>query len=96
MTLPYLTYIDIDLHYKTFDEFEIIITKIGSKLNVLRCFTLENAAFLDGHRWEQFILRYFVNKMKRLNSYVVFLKERRRTRGYSLSKRKRKEINRHV
>jgi hypothetical protein len=64
MNLSNLTYLDIDLHFKTFDELKMIIIKIGSKLNVLRCFVALNETFLDGYQWEQFILRYLPDLKK--------------------------------
>jgi hypothetical protein len=73
MTLSNLTRFDINLHHATFDELEIIIRKIGSKLNVLRCFASEDAAFFDGHRWKQFILRYLPDLKKfHLNYNDIF------------------------
>jgi hypothetical protein len=67
--LSNLTRIDIHLHHETFDKLELIITKIGSKLNVLCCSASKDAAFVDGHRWKQFILRYLPDLKKFYMSY---------------------------
>jgi hypothetical protein len=64
MNLPNLTDIHIDLHSMTFNELEMIMIKLGLKLNVLHCFVVLNAIFLDGHRWKQFILQYLPDLKK--------------------------------
>jgi len=64
MNLSNLAYIDIDLHFKTFDELKMIMIKIGSKLNVIHCFASQDAIFLDGHRWKKFILQYLPDLKK--------------------------------
>ena len=59
MTLSNLTHLSMYMHCVTFDEFEILITKIYSKLKVLSLTTLsEDMTYLDASRWEQFILQY--------------------------------------
>jgi hypothetical protein len=64
MNLSNLTYISIDLHFKTFDELKMIMIKIGSKLNIIHCFASQDATFLDGHRWQNFILQYLPDLKK--------------------------------
>ena len=59
MTLSNLTHLSMYMHCVTFDEFEILITKIYSKLKVLSLTTLsEDMTYLDASRWEQLILQY--------------------------------------
>ncbi|CAF1329204.1 unnamed protein product [Rotaria sordida] len=60
ITLPNLTFISLDTSCISFDEFEMLITKIHCPLKVLYLGTrFENIAFLDANRWEQLIQKYF-------------------------------------
>jgi hypothetical protein len=59
MTLSNLRYISLHIFSATFDEFEIFIQNIYSKLKVLRLNILsEDIAYLDANRWENFLLQY--------------------------------------
>ena len=55
-TISNLTHLSISMSYIAFNEFEMFIRKIYSKLKVCVITQLEDIAFLDAHRWEQFIL----------------------------------------
>ncbi|CAF4419487.1 unnamed protein product, partial [Rotaria sp. Silwood2] len=59
MTLWNLTYLSIHNYRMTFDEFEIFIKKFySSKLKILSFNTIvEDIAYLDANRWEEFILQ---------------------------------------
>jgi len=58
-TLSNLTHISINNCYFNFDEFEIFIKQISSKLRVIRFINRSNdTAYLDANRWERLILRY--------------------------------------
>jgi hypothetical protein len=57
--LSNLTHLSIGIKGVTFDEFEIFIRKMSSKLKVLYIISQsQNIIYLDGHRWEQLILQY--------------------------------------
>jgi len=59
ITLVNLTYISMHTNYINFDEFEIFIKNIYSKLKVLYVtFLYQDITFLHAYRWEQLILRY--------------------------------------
>jgi hypothetical protein len=59
ITLTNLTYISMYTNYINFDEFEIFIKNIYSKLKVLYVtFLYQDITFLHAYRWEQLILRY--------------------------------------
>ncbi len=71
-------YIDIK-----FNEFEIFISKIHSKLKVLSLDTLsEDMTYLDAHRWEELILKYFPNLEKFYLKYFVFYNEHYKSSKY--------------
>ena len=54
------------MYHLQFDEFEIFISKIYSKLKVLSVtIESEDVAYLDDTRWEQLILQYF-SQLKKL------------------------------
>ncbi len=53
-----LTYLHIRVRHVKFDEFEMFIRQIRSKLKVLIFITLsEEIAYFDAHRWEQLIVQ---------------------------------------
>ncbi len=59
ITLSNLTHLSLRAYDLTFDEFEIFISKIYSKLKVLDLSALSNdIVYLDAARWEQLILKY--------------------------------------
>ncbi|CAF4684268.1 unnamed protein product, partial [Rotaria sp. Silwood2] len=59
ITLSNLTYLSIHLFDAKFDEFEMFIRKIYSKLKVLGVINeSDDIDFLDSHRWKQLILQY--------------------------------------
>ncbi len=59
MTLSNLTHLTIDMQYGTFDEFEIFMSKIYSKLKVLSVFSSSNdITYLNANRWETLICNY--------------------------------------
>ncbi|CAF3718449.1 unnamed protein product [Rotaria sp. Silwood1] len=59
INLSNLTHLSIRDYYKKFDEFEMFISKLHSKLKVLSFTTQSlNIAYLDSYRWEEFILKY--------------------------------------
>ncbi|CAF1320502.1 unnamed protein product [Rotaria sp. Silwood1] len=59
ITFDNLTYIKMYTNYINFDEFEIFIKNIYSKLKVLYVtFLYQDITFLYAYRWEQLILRY--------------------------------------
>jgi len=59
ITLDNLTYISMYTNYINFDEFEIFIKNIYSKLKILYVtFLYQDITFLHAYRWEQLILRY--------------------------------------
>ncbi|CAF2573922.1 unnamed protein product [Rotaria sp. Silwood2] len=58
ITLSNLTNVSIHMHHEKFDEFEIFIRKICSKLKILRVNTYsQDIAFLNAYRWEKLILQ---------------------------------------
>ncbi|CAF2902024.1 unnamed protein product, partial [Rotaria sp. Silwood2] len=58
ITLSNLTNLSIHIHHVKFDEFEIFIRKICSKLKILRVNTRsQDIAFLNAYRWEKLILQ---------------------------------------
>jgi hypothetical protein len=58
MTLSHLTNLSIRSYEMSFDEFEIFIKKLNSKLNVLSLITIvEDIDYLDAYRWERFLLQ---------------------------------------
>ncbi|CAF5059390.1 unnamed protein product [Rotaria sp. Silwood1] len=73
ITLSNLTHLSIYGDEITFDEFQIFITKIYSKLNVLSVTSLSNdMTYLDADRWEEFILKYLPLLQKFYLKYHVF------------------------
>jgi hypothetical protein len=61
MTLSNLMHLSIYVHYVTFDDFEMSITKIYFKLKIkiLSLTSLStDLTYLDASRWEQLILQY--------------------------------------
>jgi hypothetical protein len=61
-TLSNLTHISINECNFNFDEFEIFIKQICSKLQVMRFINRSNdTAYLDADRWERLILQYVPN-----------------------------------
>jgi hypothetical protein len=52
----HLTYLSVHVSHVTFDEFEIFIRQLPTKLKVLMFSTsLEEIAYIDAHRWERFL-----------------------------------------
>ncbi len=61
ITLPIsnLTYLSMYLTFVSFDEFQILISKIHPKLKILRlAVTFDDRTYLDVRRWEQLILQH--------------------------------------
>jgi hypothetical protein len=59
ITLSNLTYLSMDLSILNFDEFEMFIRKIYSKLKFLRLrISYEDITYLNANRWEKIILQY--------------------------------------
>jgi hypothetical protein len=59
MTLSNLIYFSTNIQHVKFDEFEMFITHLDSKLKVLRVTTLsEDMDYFDGDRWKKLILKY--------------------------------------
>jgi hypothetical protein len=57
-TLSNLTRLSIRSYEMSFDEFEIFINKLNSKLKVLSLTTIvEDIDYLDAYRWERFLLQ---------------------------------------
>jgi hypothetical protein len=59
MKLPNLTYIYMFFYNAKFDELEIFIREISSKLKILCITQSKDPVFFDAHLWEQTILQYF-------------------------------------
>ncbi len=67
MILPIsnITYLSIYLSFVSFDEFEILFSKIFPKLRTLSLLvTYDDRTYLDAHRWEQLILQYLLELKK--------------------------------
>ncbi|CAF2814620.1 unnamed protein product [Rotaria sp. Silwood2] len=74
ITLSNLTHLSIYGDDIRFDEFQIFITKIYSKLQVLSVTSLsQDMTYLDADRWEEFILKYLPLLQKFNLRYYVFL-----------------------
>jgi hypothetical protein len=59
MTISNLTDLSMHFTYISFDTLEILISKIYSKLKILRLSIKSYyKEFIDTHQWEQLILRY--------------------------------------
>lgn len=60
ITLSNLTHLSILVYDAKFNEFEMFITKIDSKLKMLSFITYsEDIDYLDANRWEKLIMKYF-------------------------------------
>jgi hypothetical protein len=82
--LSNLTNFSIDLSSMSFDEFEILISKIDAKLKILRLYILfDNRVYLNARRWEQLILHYLPGLEKFYLKYVDFISEYLETERYS-------------
>jgi len=82
--LSNLTNLSLDLPSMSFDEFEILISKIDAKLKILRLYILfNNRVYLDAHRWEQLILQYLTGLEKFYLKYFDFITEYFETQRYS-------------
>ncbi|CAF0869307.1 unnamed protein product [Rotaria sordida] len=83
ITLLNLTHLSIYGDDITFDEFQIFITKIDSKLKVLSITSLsEDMTYLDADRWEEFILKYLPLLQKFYLKYYVFFNNNHETLMY--------------
>jgi hypothetical protein len=82
--LSKLTYLSIDLPSMSFDEFEILISKIDAKLKILRLYILfDNRVYLDARRWEQLISQHLPELEKFYFKYFDFIIEYLETQRYS-------------
>ncbi len=73
IALANLTSIYMNPYYVTFNQFEIFITKLPSKLKVLSFRTLsKDMTYLDANRWEELILKYLLNLEKFYLEYSVY------------------------
>ncbi|CAF3611719.1 unnamed protein product [Rotaria sp. Silwood1] len=82
--LPNLTHLSIHIYRKiSFDEFEIFINKLNSKIKVLSLTTLvEDIAYLDANRWEEFILTKLPQLEKFYFKYSAYFAEDYQTSIY--------------
>jgi hypothetical protein len=82
--LSNLTKLSFNLPSISFDEFEILISKIDAKLKVLRlCTMFDNRVYLDARRWEQLILQYLPRLEKFYFKYFDFIAKYFETQRYS-------------
>jgi hypothetical protein len=82
--LSNLTNLAIDLPSMSFNEFEIMISKIDAKLKILRLYILfDNRVYLDARRWKQLILQYLPGLEKFYFKYFDFIIEYFETQRYS-------------
>jgi hypothetical protein len=81
LPLSNLTDLSIDLSSISFDEFEILISKIHAKLKVLRL-DIDDRTYFDARRWEQFILHYLSGLEKFYFKYSDFLSKHLQSRRY--------------
>jgi len=73
ITLSNLTRLSIYGDDIKFDELEMFITKIYSKLNVLSVISLsEDMTYLDADRWEEFISKYLPQLKKFYLMYYIY------------------------
>ncbi|CAF4875303.1 unnamed protein product, partial [Rotaria sp. Silwood2] len=84
MILPNLTYLSIHIYRKiSFDEFELFINKLNSKIKVLSLTTIvEDIAYLDANRWEEFILTKLPQLEKFYFKYSAYFSENYQTPIY--------------
>ncbi|CAF4174433.1 unnamed protein product [Rotaria sordida] len=74
--LSNLTYLSIYIYEILFDEFEIFINKLNSKLKILSLTTIvEDIAYLDANRWEKFILTKLPQLEKFYFKYTTHFEE---------------------
>jgi hypothetical protein len=82
--LSNLTNLSIDLPSMSFDEFEILTSKIDAKLKILRLYIMfDNRVYLDAHRWEQLISQHLPDLEKFYFKYFDFIAEYFETQRYS-------------
>ncbi len=62
--LPNLAHIVIFRCNLTFDEFQIFVTPISSKVQLLRITTSKDDAYLDADRWEKLISQHMPHLSK--------------------------------
>jgi hypothetical protein len=68
----------------SFDEFEILISRIDAKLKILRLYILfNNRVYLNARRWEQLILHYLPGLEKFYFKYFDCIIEHLETQRYS-------------
>ncbi|CAF4076208.1 unnamed protein product [Rotaria sordida] len=81
--LSNLTYLSIYIYEISFDEFEIFINKLNSKLKVLSLTTIvEDITYLDANRWEKFILTKLSQLEKFYFKYSAYFAENYETPVY--------------
>ncbi|CAF1509616.1 unnamed protein product [Rotaria sordida] len=86
INLENLTSVSMYTNYINFDEFEIFIQNIYSKLKTLYViFKYQHITFLDAYRWEQLILRY----LSQLKKFSLKYYENR----YSIDSGERTQFN---
>ncbi|CAF4776270.1 unnamed protein product, partial [Rotaria sp. Silwood1] len=84
MILPNLTHLSIHIYRKmSFNVFEIFISKLNSKIKVLSLtIELEDIAYLDANRWENFILTKLPQLEKFYFKYTAYFAEDYQTPMY--------------
>jgi len=71
--LPNLTYISIESFYITFNELEIFLQQLPSKLKYFSFKTfIEDNQYLNANQWKEFILKYLPNLEKFYLYYSVY------------------------
>jgi hypothetical protein len=80
-----LNLIDLSIHMSSvsFDQLEILISKINVNLKILRLNIMsDDRTYVDAHRWERFISHYFPGLKKFYLKYFDFLYDDLQTRTY--------------
>ncbi len=83
--LPISNLTDLSLHLSSvsFDEFEILISKIDAKLKILRVhITFDDRIYLDARRWEQLISQHLPELEKFYFKYSDFVIKQLQSQKY--------------
>ncbi len=84
MTILNLTDLSIHLSSVSFDQLELLLSKINANLKILRLDIMsDDRTYVDAHRWERFIPHYFPGLEKFYFKYFDFLYDDLQTRTYS-------------
>jgi hypothetical protein len=83
MTILNLTDLSIHLSSVSFDQLEILLSKINTNLKILRLDIMsDDQTYANAHRWERFILHYFPELEKFYLKYFDFVYDALPTRIY--------------